>query len=144
MEKHELIARIDAAISGIPTNEPVDVAGHSWGLHILDRFEEAESKTYVPSDAALLQALTDTSLQQLTLAVQSIDGVRVEDLFPAPATLADAAERRRVSRTAFQQWLGHLPGTVSTALWMAYLDLKDRSRKALEGLSGPLSKKAQS
>lgn len=151
MEKHELIARIDAHLSGVPVTDAVTVAGLIWHLKVLDRFEEADAKTYIPDSASVLQAFSDTTLQQLTLALQAIDfgdgrAVPLDELFPADAETAKkgAAAAQRATRHQAMEWLGRLPGTLTQELWMSYLGLKDSSRKVLEGLTAPLSKKATS
>lgn len=150
MQQHDLLQRIDDELKGLPATRDITIGGHTYGVKVLDRSEESYSKTLIPAEANLIQALSDTSAPVLAVALRSIDGTPVEDIFGAVPDDATAEQREQASndlvrfrRLQIKEWLCAKPGVFIQKLWLEYLDLKSDAEEALESLD-PLSTKTPS
>lgn len=146
--KHKLLEQIRNEVMGIPMTETVTVAGHRFVIKLLTRGEEYAAKALIPEGTNLVQLMTDTGLPALAMALQSVDGVSIEELFGAlpedmkpeerQRLLDDPIQRQRWTRTQVMDWLGSLPGPCTFGLSAAYTDLTLKAKAALENIS-PLS-----
>lgn len=149
--KHAVLAMLDAELAGIRVADTVDVAGHKFGLKVLERHEESYARSLFPPNTSVLQAFSDQSLPVLAVALQSVDGVRVEELF-TPGDKLDNETLKMIQtddgllrwrREAALQWLNDKPGTFVEELWHQYMELKRKSQQLLEDMR-PFSKKTPS
>lgn len=138
--KNALLSKIESELTGVRVIEPVTIGKHRYGLATLDTGEESLARGLVPENTPLWQAVSDNSLQVLSVALRSIDDTPVESLFAltddmtADERSAALVDEKRWRARQIMDWLRERPGTFVRTLWTAYLGMLERSNKALEEL----------
>lgn len=138
--KHDLLNTIEAELAGVRIARPTTIAGHRYGLVVLNAEEESLARALTPDNIALWQAISDNSVQTLAVALKSVDDVPVEQLFAladdAPKEDRDAAlsdlPRWRCKQVA--TWLASKPGPFIRSLWTGYMGMQSDANKSLEDI----------
>lgn len=134
MKKHKMLMDLEQQLSGIRKTTEVKLAGKTWKLRVLDRKEEMMAQDLVQSES-IIAAFANSTVPQLALALESVDGVSVKELFEP-----DTPEDRKTHQanpelwTGMQvaAWLADQPTTFVTTLWQGYLSARQSSMKSLE------------
>jgi len=128
-QQDDIIKMIDDEISGINADCSVDLNGHTYKMHLLTKQEERKSRELVPQDmASLIDMFGDATLPTLSMALDTIDGHNIDNLFPA-----DTGGRKKLL-----EWLDNKPTSFLNTLWFAYIELKEKHREAMKNVV-PLS-----
>jgi len=136
--KHALLEKIEQELAGVRIARPVTVAGHSYGLTVLDNADESLVKAIMPENVSMWQALSDTTTQTLAVALRSIDDTPIEILFKVtddlpPDERSEAVTNERKWRCKqLTAWLAGKPGPFVRTLWNHYLELQSEASKSLE------------
>lgn len=131
--QHAVLARLETDLTGVRTLDVVEVGSHKFGFSTLTRAESALARSLVTEVSDnILQAFADSFAPKMAMALASIDGIAVEELWPLPAERPENPRKWRAEQVL--TWLRAQPDQFVSMLWERYSDLQDAQRARLATL----------
>lgn len=142
--KHEVLAKLDAELSGLRSVDVLEVGGHRFGVKTLTRRETSMARALMPAVSEnMLQAFADSFVPQLAVALVSIDDTPVEEVWPAPTDGSAGEDIKRWRAGQVLAWLQDQPDAFVGTLWTKFADVREAQRERLNTLSTELSGTAE-